>query len=544
MKKVEVYFNKLDENGHDPIKTYLPLYNYLTETFLQPIPEYFKGYITEEGLPHGFCEIIFKDEKAKNDPNAPKKFINFNAYNGSLEGECVFGKINSQNQQTVTSYFNFLGYNFGEKTYSNGRRYVGGLLNFAENGNGVLYYPDGTSVVGTFINKILHGVAMHYNASKKLEIIKVYDYGKVIYEGLDENEISKVLMEHNLDELTQEFYEENNFEKIARIKEALKNIENSIVGQTKAKNLITNNLLLSLICPRENNKPITSMLFTGPTGVGKTEMAKQIAKYIYNKKPFVVDFANFHDSFMTSSLIGSPAGYIGSNEQPEFLKYIQENEIDGGVILFDELDKADTECYNILMRMLDEGEIISAKNESYSVKNFIIIFTTNMTANRSRNLGFANKNENELKQTLSNKNTGLKREQLARINVVAEFENLTKEDNIALIKKAIDETAAKLSSIEGYEIKIKYSSKVLEEILSKIDVDFGVREINRQTTKLVTDKLAEFIRNNEATNLEVTIKSLDEVEIKILDLKHDVIKRLSKKAPVRKNNPKEDENKI
>lgn len=217
---------------------------------------------------------------------------------------------------------------------------------------------------------------------------------------------------------------------------------------------------------------------------------------------------------MLSSLVGAPNGYIGSDQTPELIKYIDENKDEGGVILFEEIDKADSECLNIFMRILDEGEIISAKNISYSVKNFIILATTNMSANHVNTLGFS-VDENDIRDTMIKSTTGMKKEQLARFNLVCEYEDLKREDKLVLCKKAIEETVSKLKNIEGYNIKFEYNERILGQIVDKVNNAFGVREIKKQASREITQKLAEFIRKHSETDLIVKIKNLDEVEIVI-----------------------------
>lgn len=505
MKKIDIYFDDEQNNEEEEIilENLVSLFKLDYYNVVR-----FTGYVDDSLNFNSECTVWLKavDDSEFGD------IITFNAHHGKLIGKCTFDLTNSLNQKI---FYNFIDDDYAEIYYPNGNIYQGKVENFKKKGFGKLIFSKDFYCEGYFIdNKNMHGVVRYYNKNNKLIDIKVFKNGICLANSLDENIINQVVLENNLD--NYDFSKKLNKKKsIFELKKAIKKIETSIVGQNSVKEKITNNLLLSLLCDRENNKPVTSMLFTGPTGVGKTEMAKQIAKYLFNGKLYTVDFANFNNKNMISSLIGAPAGYIGHDAKPDFLKFIQENQ-DGGVILFDELDKADEECYNILMRMLDEGEVISAKNETYKVNNFVIIFTTNMSENyKTKKLGFGeNTNkEKELKEGLANGSTGLKKEQLARINLVAEFTKLTKEENIQIIKNTINEIINQLKTINGYKINISYKDKTLEDILNSTSSDLGVREIKRQTEKLITEELAKFIKNHDENNIKVKIKSLKEVEI-------------------------------
>lgn len=400
-------------------------------------------------------------------------------------------------------FYNISG--LGEIYFEDKLLYKGEISDTLRHGYGQEFFPDGKYFIGTFVDDKRNGKGTMYDKNDNVLFEGIWCDDEFIpstHENFYEN---KKLIQVNTKKQSV-----NN--EILSIKQSINNIENSIIGQKKAINQIANNLILSFLCEREENKPLTSILMTGPTGVGKTETAKQISEHIFHKKPFVIDFANFYGKHMLSSLIGAPSGYVGSDQTPELIKYIDENTEEGGVILFEEIDKADTECLNIFMRILDEGEILSAKNIPYSVKNFIILATTNMSANHVNTLGFSS-NENDIRDTLVKTSTGMKKEQLARFNLVCEYENLTREDKIILCKKAIEETVNKLKNIKGYKIKYEYSDKIFGQIVDKANTVFGVREIKKQAAREITQKLAEFIRKNKETNLTVKIKDIDNVEI-------------------------------
>lgn len=423
------------------------------------------------------------------------------------------GSVFENNRLIYTGYLkNGTYHGEGAYIYANGGKFVGFFKDGKKDGEGILFDENGTILIkgvwknGNLIESIYVSDLMKDRIDKTGKITSFPDAGTSLVTSL-EVESKPIEMD------------------IVYLKNAIKNIEKNIVGQKQAINEISNNLLLSFLCEREENKPLTSIIMTGPTGVGKTETAKQISENIFKTKPFVVDFANFYGEHMLASLIGAPNGYIGADQTPELLKYISENQEKGGVLLFEEIDKSDAECLNIFMRMLDEGEILSAKNQPYSVKNFVILATTNMSVNHVRSLGFSSENKTDVKDELANKNTGMKREQIARFDLVVEYKNLTRKDKITLCKKAIEDTIKKLKTLKGYNITYEYDNSIIESIVDNTNSVFGVREIKRQASKQISEKLAEFIRKNDATNITVKINSLDDIKVEDNNKKLKVLEK-------------------
>lgn len=384
--------------------------------------------------------------------------------------------------------------------------YSGGIENAQKNGNGTYFHSNGDVYSGSYINDKRDGFG---TLSDKDGVIIEQGFWKE-NKYIGETKTNSVAIPSN--DSIPSLNPKDSYE-IKKLKDAIKNIENNIVGQKNAINQIANNLILAFLCEKDTTKPLSSILMTGPTGVGKTETAKQISRHLFGKEPFCIDFGNFHDDFMISSLIGAPSGYKGYDETPAFLKYLSDNKETGGVILFDELDKADEDCYSVFMRMLDEGEIISARNEVFKVNNFIIIGTTNFTAHHSRALGFSQTKDKDVKDDLSKNNTGLKKEQIARYNIVVEYEELTRENKMDLCKNEIAKTIDKIKNISAYNIDFEINEEIIEKIVDSSNANFGAREIKNRTSKAITTKLAEFIRNNSQNNILVKINSLDDIEI-------------------------------
>ena len=518
MKKINIEFNT-------PKSQKTKLYKFLDDKIGQEIFA-FDGYVTDEGLPHGECSIGFVN--ATDDPAV----ISMNFFEGKIVGAATIYFADEDGKETPKVLFNFISENYANIDFLNGKSYMGQVYQTYPHGLGMIKEANGDFTIGYFENGECHGLFLNYDKNNNLVYKSVYYHNECIISSDNDQEIVDALKDCEFDlkqmwECLKTEKKTNATIEVDDIKKGLNNIEKNIIGQKKAIKIINNHLLLSLLCARQENKPITSMVFTGPTGVGKTEMAKQISENIFNKKPFTIDFANFHDKFMLSSLIGSPAGYVGSDNEPEFLKYIRENSETGGVLLFEEIDKAHEDCLNFFMRILDEGEVLDSHNKAYSVKNFIVLATTNMSANTTRTLGFSDKDDDVKNQMANTEQTGMKREQLARFGLVVEFGMFNKEEKRALTLMALDKAVARIRTIKDYKINIKFEDKFVDDLASKMNNTFGVRDIQSRASSTINEQLANFIRNNDERNIKVKFKSLDDVEIKGVSQKDKKEKNLS-----------------
>lgn len=480
----------------------------------------FEGFVTEKSLPVGECIVT-----TKNNHDEVETFAS-NFVKGKLFGTCILSEYDEETKSfNPVIFINFLSHDYAEISFRDSSTYIGDMLYTYQHGKGKFTNPDGSFTIGFYKHGLKHGLMLNYDKDGHLVNKSVYADGDHVVTSKDDEKIVKALkdkrFENNtivsqFDQLEEDMLTKKATLNVAEIKKGLSEIEKKIIGQKEVVRAVNNHLLLSLLCERQENKPITSMVFTGPTGVGKTEMAKQIAENLFHKKPFFVDFANFHDRFMLSSLIGSPAGYVGSNEEPEFLKYVRENAETGGVLCFEEIDKAHESCLNFFMRILDEGEVLDAHNRPYSVSNFIIIATTNFSANTTHKLGFASEGPDVKDQLAKTETTGMKKEQLGRFGFVVEFGTFNNDERRQLTIMALGRAVKRIKTIRGYKIKIKFSDNFVDELASKINTTFGVREIQSRASSTINEKLADFIRKNDATNLRVIFNSLDDVTIKVV----------------------------
>jgi ATP-dependent Clp protease ATP-binding subunit ClpA len=267
-------------------------------------------------------------------------------------------------------------------------------------------------------------------------------------------------------------------------KEKLLNLKNNlskhIIGQDNAIEKLTNAILRKRAGIQNISKP-PSFIFVGPTGVGKTALVKRLAYELFDNEEAIIklDMSEYSESHSTSKLIGSPPGYVGYDEAGQLTEKVRRNPY--SIILFDEIEKAHSSIYNILLQILDEGKLTDSQGKSVSFKHTIIILTSNLGTNfKNDGYGFSNSNI-EIDMLNSKINDALKDfftpEFLNRIDNIINFNKLNKDSIIKITKLLVDEFI-KETSKKGFKFKV--TNNVIE-YLSEIGYDskFGARPIKR-----------------------------------------------------------------
>ncbi len=279
-----------------------------------------------------------------------------------------------------------------------------------------------------------------------------------------------------------------------------------LVGQNKVKEEIKQTILRRLSGFSSDKKPLGSFLFIGPTGVGKTMTAKLLAQAISPKETpslIQINMSEFSEKHTISRLLGAPAGYIGHENAGELSEKIKRNPF--SVVLFDEIEKADPNILNILLQILDEGEIVDAKNKKINFKNSIIILTSNIGTNelnKLNNIGFNTKKENTNQKKRDTKKKIKKQlekqlpiELLARLDKIIIFDNLTTKDIEKIIKKELNTLKKKLEK-RGITLEIK--PEAIKFLAQKSTEDKqGARLVKRNIQKIVEPLIIEQITGKE-----------------------------------------------
>jgi ATP-dependent Clp protease ATP-binding subunit ClpC len=302
---------------------------------------------------------------------------------------------------------------------------------------------------------------------------------------VDKIDVQKII--ELITDLDVNFIAQTENQKILNIKSKL---ESKIIGQSHAINEVIKTLMRHSCGMYRKNRPICSMLFAGPTGVGKTELTKLVADGYYgsNTKLLRFDMSEYMEGFSISTLIGSPPGYQGFDEGGKLTKAIKETPC--AVVLFDELEKAHSDVLNLLLQILEDGILTDSYGNTYSFRNAIIIMTTNVTTQSDVNtLGFET-------NTMKTKNTDILKtvfrpELLNRIDTIVEFNSLYTNDLQQICEICLNDA---LTRVPDY-IQVHVSDSTKDELLkmASVQTEYGARPVKRLIEELVMNPLSDIL---------------------------------------------------
>jgi ATP-dependent Clp protease ATP-binding subunit ClpA len=272
-------------------------------------------------------------------------------------------------------------------------------------------------------------------------------------------------------------------------------LKKRVVGQEEAIIAISNAIRRSRAGISEENRPVGSFIFLGPTGVGKTETARALARFLFNDENALVrlDMSEYMEKYSVSKMIGSSPGYVGYEEGGQLTEKIRRRPY--SVILLDEIEKAHPEVFNILLQILEDGRLTDSKGRVTSFKNTILIMTSNVGSeyiSEMSSFGFVQGRDKEKSNLKEKVKDALKEhfrpEFLNRIDDIIIFNYLRKED----IKKIVGLELEKVKSrLEKKRIKIKVSSKAKELLAEKgFDQNLGARPLKRVIQRIILDPLS------------------------------------------------------
>ncbi|WP_153633297.1 ATP-dependent Clp protease ATP-binding subunit [Prolixibacter sp. SD074] len=289
-----------------------------------------------------------------------------------------------------------------------------------------------------------------------------------------------------------------------KLKNMLADLKANVIGQDEALEKITKAIQRNRAGLKDPNKPIGTFIFLGPTGVGKTQLAKVLAEYLFDSSEALIriDMSEYMEKFSVSRLVGAPPGYVGYEEGGQLTEKVRRKPY--AVVLLDEIEKAHPDVFNLLLQVLDEGRLTDSLGRKIDFRNTIIIMTSNIGTRQLKDfgqgLGFnTNKtpdDENEHAKYIIQK--ALKRafapEFLNRVDDVVLFNTLSKEQ----IGKIIDiELKGLYERVEALNYKLKITNKAKDFISDKgFDPQFGARPLKRAIQKYLEDEMAEAIIQN------------------------------------------------
>ena len=284
-----------------------------------------------------------------------------------------------------------------------------------------------------------------------------------------------------------------------------KELHKRVIGQEEAVSAVARAIRRGRVGLQDPNRPIGSFLFLGPTGVGKTELSKALAEAMFGSENALirVDMSEYMEGHSVSKMIGSPPGYVGFEEGGQLSEKIRKNPY--SVVLFDEIEKAHPDVFNVLLQVLDDGHITDSKGRKVSFKNTVLIMTSNAGAQRitaPKNLGFLTETTRE--QDYEKMKSGVmeevrkifKPEFINRIDDIIVFKTLEKKEMMQIVQLLCNHLSKRCE--KEMELKLHFSNALKEHIVDKYaDYKMGARPLKRAIQNVIEDPLAEKILAGE-----------------------------------------------
>lgn len=318
---------------------------------------------------------------------------------------------------------------------------------------------------------------------KKLkEIENRDDKDKILSEVVDEEEVAKVLSRNTNIPVSKMM--KGDREKVISLKDTL---SKRVIGQDNAITLVSDAIIRQRAGIKDQNRPIGSFLFLGPTGVGKTEVAKSLAEALFDSESHIIriDMSEYMEKFSTSRLIGAPPGYVGYEEGGQLTEKVRRNPY--SIVLLDEIEKAHSEVFNLLLQVLDDGRLTDSQGRVVDFKNTILIMTSNLGGDFLLH-GEIDKAETLLRQTF-------KPEFLNRIDEIVYFNPLGKDAQLKIVDKMLSILNDRLK--EQYFL-FEFTPSLKKYILdSAYSPEYGARPIKRFIQDNIETKIAKAIVENK-----------------------------------------------
>ncbi len=315
---------------------------------------------------------------------------------------------------------------------------------------------------------------------------KVVKEDALIQETIDEESIAKIVSRWTGVEVNR--LVEGQREKLLHLQESL---AKRVVGQDEALELVTDAILRSKAQIQDENRPIGSFMFLGPTGVGKTEVAKAEAEQLFDDERHIVriDMSEYMEKHSVARLIGAPPGYVGYDEGGQLTEAVRRNPY--SIVLFDEIEKAHPDVFNVLLQILDDGRITDSKGVTVDFKNTIIILTSNLGSQ------YAFDTEDPYPLYMEEVKRHFKPEFINRIDEIIVFHALDDSAFIKIAHKFIDQLSHRL---QARDIQLEVDDSVYQSIAKEgVDPVYGARPMKRYIQRMIETRIARLIIEQNIT---------------------------------------------
>ena len=338
---------------------------------------------------------------------------------------------------------------------------------------------------------------------KELDALNNLEKNKILSDVVTDNDICQIIAKWTNIPVTKLIESEK--EKLLSLESDMKK---RVMGQDEALKLVSDAVIRSRSGIKDLNKPIASFMFLGPTGVGKTEVARTLAYELFDDEKHMIriDMSEYMEKFSVSRLIGSPPGYVGYEEGGQLTEAVRRNPY--SIVLFDEVEKAHPEVLNLLLQILDDGRVTDSNGRLIDFKNTIIIMTSN--------LGSEYILDGNTEMVTSAVREHFRPEFINRIDEIITFKPLTREALREILDKIIRDIEARLTDIN---LKIELSDRATDEFLNVgYDVNYGARPLKRLVSRTIETDMAKLI-------IAGSIKSNDVVLVDYQDGKFVISKK-------------------
>ena len=289
------------------------------------------------------------------------------------------------------------------------------------------------------------------------------------------------------------------------------NLHKRIIGQNEAVSSVARAIRRNRAGLKSTKRP-PSFIFVGPTGVGKTELAKSLAYEMFGSEDSIIriDMSEYMESHSTSKLIGAPPGYVGYDDAGQLTDKVKRKPY--SIILLDEIEKAHPDVFNILLQVLDDGKLTDSQGNTVSFSNTIIIMTSNAGSNVNNNsIGFGNETVNKDK-LIDRLKEYFRPEFLNRVDEIISFDSLTKEQLLQIVDLMLKDTS---KALQDKDITLEVSSKAKNYLLEKgTDIKFGARPLRRAIQRYIEDELSEMILRGQLIDGQKVVVDFEKDKLK------------------------------